>query len=346
MEEKIGRSKTAIETGISYSGNRYPEHFKRDLEDIVAHGCTYVVHCYSENDLVYSQKAMGRLFKMTRDTGLGCWADPWGLMKLFGGETFSTFVAHYPDACQVLNNGKRVPAACPSAPETLWTMRLWLDEVISSGATMIFWDEPHLYIPGWDEIRMAPDDAWGCRCPRCRQFFKDEYGSEMPEKMTPEVKAFRQKILLKFLRDMTAYASSKGVTNAVCLLPATEETNESLPWNQVITFTGLKVFGTDPYWMEYNRKVVEFVTEMTRKVVKTCKGQDIQPHIWAQAFKIPKGREQEIAIALETAAKEGASNLAAWGYRGCEPWDGASDQPDVVWDVVGRTFRKLRNLHD
>lgn len=189
-----------METGISYSGNRYPEHFKRDLEDIVAHGCTYVVHCYSENDLVYSQKAMGRLFKMTRDAGLGCWADPWGLMKLFGGETFSTFVAHYPDACQVLNNGKRVPAACPSAPETLWTMRLWLDEVISSGATMIFWDEPHLYIPGWDEIRMAPDDTWGCRCPRCRQLFKDEYGSEMPEKITPEVKVFRQKTLLKFTR--------------------------------------------------------------------------------------------------------------------------------------------------
>lgn len=129
---------TRIETGVSYFANRWPGHFARDLDDIIAHGCTYIVHTFSENDVLFAPGTMAELFRMTDEAGLGCWADPWGVMGLFGGEAFSAFVPLHPDACQVLSTGQRAPAACPSAVETRAAMRLWIDAALDAGADTIF----------------------------------------------------------------------------------------------------------------------------------------------------------------------------------------------------------------
>ncbi len=70
--------------------------------------------------------------------GLGCWADPWGVMGLFGGEAFSAFVPRHADACQVLRTGPRAPAACPSDVEMRAAMRLWIDAAVEVGGETIF----------------------------------------------------------------------------------------------------------------------------------------------------------------------------------------------------------------
>ena len=44
------------ETGVSYFANGWPHHFESDLEDILAHNCTYIVHCFSENEMVFARK--------------------------------------------------------------------------------------------------------------------------------------------------------------------------------------------------------------------------------------------------------------------------------------------------
>jgi hypothetical protein len=75
-----------LQTGISYFANRWVHHFNQDLDDIVSHSCTFVVHTFSENDLLFARGTLGKFFRATRDAGLGCWADPWGVMGLFGGE--------------------------------------------------------------------------------------------------------------------------------------------------------------------------------------------------------------------------------------------------------------------
>jgi hypothetical protein len=321
--------------------NRWPGHFARDLDDIVEHGCTYLVHTLSENDMVYLRKTMAKFFQMTRDAGLDCWADPWGLLGLFGGEAFSAYVPRHPQDCQVLNTGQRAPAACPSAEGTRAAVKQWVDFGLDAGADTLFWDEPHLFIPDWDELGTAPDDAWSCRCRHCQDRFQGEFGGPMPEELTPEVHAFRQNLLLDFLGEMTAYTQAKGARNAICLLPAAEDSSRGLPWDRAAALPGVAIFGTDPYWRSRKLDPAEFVAEQTRKVVAVCKPLSIRPHIWVQAFGLPWGGEHEVEVALRTAATEGATVLAAWGYRAFEPFDIASERPDIVWDLVGRTYRAL-----
>jgi hypothetical protein len=265
------------------------------------------------------------------------------LMGLFGGEAFSAFVPRHPGACQVLSNGQMLPAACPSAAETRAKMKAWIDAALEAGADTILWDEPHLFIPHWEASGYAPQDAWACRCQRCREGFLEKYGIEMPENLSAEVAAFRQDLLVDFLGEMITYTKERKGKNAVCLLPVSEESREGLPWERVAALPGIDIFGTDPYWLIFNRKVEEFVSEQTRKVVQVCQKHEIQANIWAQAFKVPAGHEDEIETALQTAQEGGATILASWGYRGCESLSEiACAQPEVVWETIGRTYAKLR----
>lgn len=333
---------TEIDTGVSYMANRWPEHFGRDLEEMIAHGCSYVVHTLSENDMAFLRRTMAQFFRMTRDAGLDCWADPWGVMGLFGGEAFSAWVPRHLEECQVLSTGEQAPAACPSAEGTRAAMKQWIDFALESGADTLFWDEPHLHIPAWDALKATAEGTWACRCARCQARFLAAYGEAMPEELTREVRAFRQDLLAEFLGEMTAYTRAKGGRNAVCLLPASEDSSEGLPWKQVAALPGVDVFGTDPYWRSRKLDPAEFVAEQARQVVDTCGPLGIRPHIWVQAFGLPAGSEHEVETALRAAAAEGATVLAAWGYRAFKPFDIASERPEIVWDLVGRTFRSLR----
>ena len=333
-----------IQTGISYFSNGWPHHFERDLEDILAHACTYIVQCFSENELIYARKRTTQFFRMTRDAGLDCWANPWAVMGIFGGEQFSAFVPRNPDACQILSTGQRAPAACPSAEETRHAMKYWIDATIDAGADTIFWDEPHLYIPSWDDLHFAPDEAFACFCPRCADSFTSHYGQPLPDTLTPEIRRFRADLMLDFLTEMIAYAKSKGAKNAITLLPVDEAASESLPWDRIAAIPGLDIFGTDPYWFLHNKDYQSYVTQQMRRTMQVCQKHNLTPHFWAQGFGVPAGREDELEAGITLAVESGAQSVAVWGMHGNAAWDGASENPEVVWGVVGKTFRMLRGL--
>jgi hypothetical protein len=334
-----------LDTAVSYMANRWPHHFAHDLDDIVAHGCTTIVHSLSENDALFLQGSMGSLFAMTREAGLRCWANPWGVLGLFGGEAFSAFVPRHPDDCQVLSTGQRAPAACPSSPAARAWLRRWIDLAVALGADTLFWDEPHLYIPDWDDLQFAPDDAWACCCPRCRAAYETATGETMPDRLTPGLIAFRQDLLLDFLGEMTAYAREKGARNALCVLPIPDDHRNALPFDRAAALPGLDIFGTDPYWRIFDRDPAEFVAEQTDRVVAACAGAGVAPQIWVQAFGLPSGHEAEVVVALETAVARGATHIAAWSYRASEVY-GGSERPLVVWDAIGRTYRRLRDSQE
>jgi hypothetical protein len=333
-----------IETGVSYFASGWPHHFERDLEDIQAHHCTYVVHCFSENELIFARKRTAKFFRMTRDAGLGCWANPWAVMGLFGGEQFSAFVPRNPDACQVLSTGQRAPAACPSAEETRAAMRYWIDAAINSGADTIFWDEPHLYIPDWDDLHFAPDDAFACFCPRCRDAFRSRFGRPIPETLTPEMRLFRTDMMADFLAEAIGYAKRKGTRNAITLLPVDEDANTSLSWPLIADVPGLDIFGTDPYWYLYGRDCVEYVSSKMEQTMEVCSPRGLTAHFWAQGFGIPSGREQELETGFRLAVERGAQSVAIWGMHGNSAFDGASENPEQVWGIVGKIFGKLRGV--
>ena len=333
-----------IETGVSYSANGWLHHFERDLEDIRAHHCTYIVHCFSENEMVFARKRTEQFFKRTHDAGLGCWANPWAVLGLFGGEQFSAFVPRYPDACQILSTGQRAPAACPSADETRAAMKLWIDMAVDFGADTIFWDEPHLYIPDWDDLHFAPDSALACFCPRCRDSFQARFGQPMPDTLTPEMRLHHEDLMVDFLTEMIGYAHDKGAKNAITLLPVEDEANESLSWNRVADIRGLDIFGTDPYWFLHDKDRTQYVDAQMKRTMETCLPRNLVPHFWAQGFGVPSGRELELETGFSLAVERGAQSVAIWGMHGNSAWDGSSENPQAVWDVVGKTFGKLRGI--
>lgn len=340
-----------IETGVSYSANGWLHHFERDLEDILAHHCTYIVHCFSENEMVFARKRTAQFFQMTRDAGLGCWANPWSVMGLFGGEQFSAFVPRNPDACQILSTGQRAPAACPSAPETRAAMRLWIDMAVDFGVDTIFWDEPHLYIPDWDDLRFAPDDAFACFCPRCRDSFQARFGLSLPEpgqgqalSLQPEMRLHRENLMVDFLSEMVGYAHDKGAKNAITLLPVDDEATASLPWSRIADIRGLDIFGTDPYWFLHDKDCTQYVGAQMKRTMDICTPRNLVPHFWAQGFGVPAGREQELEMGFALAVEGGAKSISVWGMHGNSAWDGSSENPELVWDVVGNSFGKLRGI--
>ena len=105
-----------MQTGVSYFSARAMRQARDDLRDIAEHGCTYVVHCYSETDLAYYRETMHEIADASRSLGLEVWFDPWGVAGIFSGETLSRFPLDHPETWQVLSDGRRVGASCGFSP--------------------------------------------------------------------------------------------------------------------------------------------------------------------------------------------------------------------------------------
>jgi hypothetical protein len=116
---------------VAYFGNRYLGHFERDLEEMRDHGFDTVVHCVTEADREWGMKRIAEMFAMTREAGLSCWADPWGVAGVFGGEAHSGYLAR----------GGTVGAEDVGLRALLHN---WIDDIAAAGAEWVFWDEPDL----------------------------------------------------------------------------------------------------------------------------------------------------------------------------------------------------------
>ncbi len=148
-----------MDTGVSYCSSRTLRHVRADLQDIVNHGCTYVVHCFTETDLAYYRETMREVVQETREAGLEVWLDPWGLCGVFSGETFTRFPLDHPETWQVLSDGRRVGVACPNNPGTRAFLRGWVDACATIGGDVLFWDEPHFYVAFSRATYPAPGPA-------------------------------------------------------------------------------------------------------------------------------------------------------------------------------------------
>lgn len=366
-----------IETGVSYFSSRDLRHVRQDLQEMAEYGCSYVVHCFTETDLLYYRGAMAGVLAATRDAGLEAWMDPWGVSGIFSGESLSRFPSDHPEACQLRSDGRRAPAACPNHPETRRFLRDWVAAAAEAGGQVTFWDEPHFEIALW---RGDASGAWSCRCDTCQERFRDFARGPMPERMDDQVRAFRERSLVDLLAELSAEAKRLGMRNSLCLLPtgiaeigmpelqAKIETRwqermaavDSAPadaepwrsfgirdWEAAAAIPDLDVFGCDPYWYLFGAgtQPEPFVRGFTRRTTELARrhGHDVQ--IWVQAFSVPEGREEELATGLRVAVEEGATHVAAWSYRATESMSSIRPaRPDMIWELLGREFRALRTV--
>jgi len=329
-----------VETGVAYFEGRARRHTGPDLDDIVASGCTYVVHCLSEFDVRWQRDTVARLVADTKARGLGVWIDPYGVGEVFGGEPFSRFGSIHPEARQVDSTGRATTRACPNQPAFRHFVFDWLDAAAAVGGQTVFWDEPT-----WD-VRDG-GAVWSCRCDRCRGLFRERFGSEMPAEYVDEVKTFQELSMAELLGDLGERAHRLGMENAVCIMPPEASNPGFRDWDRAASIRALDNFGTDPYWFSFlpggQGSAAAYVGQHARRTVETAERHGLAHHVWIQAFEVPAGREVEIDEAVDAAVAAGATNLAAWSYDGCEAMSSCtSERPEETWSAVARSFRRVR----
>ncbi len=319
----------AASVGCSYFGVRVVRHVRRDMADLAARGYTGVLHTFSENDLAYYRETFADIVAVSHEAGLIVQVSPWGLGRSFGGEAESRWVAFHPEECQVMDDGRRVAAACLNSSAYRAFCKNWADVALDAGVDSVFWDEPAWVVPR----HVGVDDAsrWSCRCDYCRERF----GAEIPPELTPDVRAFREASVVDFLREVVAHVAERGGANTICLLPATEGTLGISDWNMVASLPGLTTFATDPYWKHWNEPAGPFVRRFARLLGETCARHGVGAQLWLPSFGLTREEIPELEAAIEGAREEGIEDLWTWGYEACGHMSAlATPDAPLVWEAV------------
>jgi N-acetylmuramic acid 6-phosphate etherase len=315
--------------GCSYFGVRIPRHARRDMADLAARGYTGVLHTFSENDLAYYRDTMAEIVAASHAEGLFVQASPWGLGRTFGGEAESRWVALHPEECQVLDDGRRVAAACLNSSPYRDFLKEWADWVLDCGVDSVFWDEPAWVVP----VHVGVDDParWTCRCERCAERF----GVPIPGELTPEVTRFRQESVVGFLREVLAHVAERGGTNTICLLPSLEGTQGLADWDEVAALPGLATLATDPYWKHWGEAAGPFVRRFARLLWETAERHGVGAQLWVPSFGLDRGDISDLEAGIVGAREEGVGDLWTWGYEACRHMTHlATPDSPLVWEAV------------
>ena len=315
--------------GCSYFGVRIPRHVRRDMADLAARGYTGVLHTFSENDFAYYRETMAEIVAASHAEGLHVQASPWGLGRTFGGEAESRWVAFHPEESQVLDDGRRVAAACLNSPAYRDFCKEWADWVLECGVDSVFWDEPAWVVP--EHVGVDDPARWTCRCEHCAERF----GGPVPTELTPEVTRFRQESVVGFLRELVGHVVSRGGANTICLLPATEGTQGLADWDEVAAIRGLATLATDPYWKHWGEPAGPFVQRFARLLRETADRHGVGAQLWVPSFGLDRDDIPDLEAALEGAREEGVDDLWTWGYEACGHMSHlATPDAPLVWEAV------------
>jgi N-acetylmuramic acid 6-phosphate etherase len=299
------------------------------MADLAARGYAGVLHTFSENDLAYYRDTMAELVAISHAAGLTVQASPWGLGRTFGGEAESRWVAFHPEECQVLDDGRRVAAACLNSPAYRDFCKEWADWVLECGVDSVFWDEPAWVVP--QHVGVDDPARWTCRCDRCAERF----GGPVPAEPTPEVQAFREASVVDFLREMLAHVTARSGASAICLLPATEGTQGLADWNAVASLPGLATLVTDPYWKHWDDSAESFVRRFARLLRETADRHGVDAQLWVPSFGLTREDIPDLEAAIVAAREEGVDDLWTWGYEACRHMTPlATPDAPLVWEAV------------
>jgi hypothetical protein len=340
-----------LEKGTSYFGVRDPKHAETDLDRFEDEGLNAILHTFSERDREYfydlrddldlgydgGAGTMEQIVAASKERGFRVYVNPWAVGRVFGGEAFSEFIGRNPESCQRLSTGERVPAACFNDPTFREFMREWTRDAASLGADVLFWDEPHWFIPEWHGENV-PEGAWTCRCESCQAAYRERYDEQMPATQTERVDEFREAMLVDFLEEMMEITHEENTENAVCLLPSEDAEHGLRDWEQIAERDPLDILVTDPYWdiFDHADSAETFVSYFTEKVVSLADEYDLESQIWIQGFALDG--DPETVEAVRTATREavdgGVDSVFMWGYDACRTVSSiACEDPEAVWDA-------------
>jgi len=330
-----------LRTGAAYHGNRMPHHVEKDMRDMAVHNMNLVVHMFSHTDWDRHKEKMKDIIYISQEAGLEVWVDNWGL----GGPPgdISHFLAYYPDSHVYYSNGDMDPTrACLNSPDFLKFIKEWIDTVGYIGGKTIFWDEPRL------PVKTVGDKTYyGCTCQRCRKIFEEKYNRPMPETMDADVNEFIADTIYNYVSAITSYAETKAMENVlwVMLDPHDGISMESI--EKLCRLPSLQNIGSDTYWLGKSNDPYGFVYEGTKFNLDVCDRCQKDHNIWIQAYRNPKGSENDIILATEAAYDAGARTILAWGYYGSDSNDYAAKNPELAWIKTCEAMRRIWDMeHD
>jgi hypothetical protein len=336
-------------TGVSYFGVRIPRHARRDLEDIAGRGYTAVLHTFSENDLAYYRGTMAEIVAASHELGLEVQMCPWGVGRTFGGEAESRWVTFHPEACQVLDDGRRVATGCLNNPVYRVFCKEWAEAAVEAGTDYVFWDEPHWTVP--EHVGVDDPERWACCCDVCRELS----GLDLAAGLTPEVQAFREKSVVEFLGEMLAHVAARGAQNTICLLPLTDGPHGVSDWDAVASLPHLSVLATDPYWKNFDESAESFVGRFARLLGETAARHGVDAQMWLPSFGLTRDEIPELESAIAATRAAGIDDVWTWGYEACGHMTKlATPDAPLVWEAVTKaltggvrtTERHRVELHD
>jgi N-acetylmuramic acid 6-phosphate etherase len=318
--------------GVSYFGVRILRHVRRDLEDIAARGFTAVLHTFSENDLAYYRGTMAEIVGASHELGLEVQMCPWGVGRTFGGEAESRWVTFHPEACQVLDDGRRVATGCLNNPTYRSFCKEWADAALECGTDYVFWDEPHWTVPA--HVGIDDPERWACCCDVCRELAGG----------TP-TQEFRESSLVDFLGEMSSHVAARGGKNSICLLPLTEGSHGIKDWDEVAALPGLDVFATDPYWKNFDETAESFVGRFATLLAETAARHGVRAQLWLPSFGLTREDIPDLEAAIEAARAAGIDDLWTWGYEACGHMTHlATPDSPLVWEAVTRALTERPEL--
>ncbi len=326
--------------GISYYGNRIPWRVKEDLAAIRDAGCTYVVHTFSEEDHQFYQPAMEQIVADSHALGLEVWLDPWGVGQVFGGETYSALVMKELSIRQVSSTGELLPIACLNQPAFRDYLLKWIETCAGWKPEVLFWDEPHFHIYP-EASGDAEPKLWACCCSECKKLFEKRFGHPMPDRLTPEVRLFKEDCIVEFSRFLCDATKARGMRAALCLLPF-ENSSTINDWAKAAAIPSVDILGTDPYWRPHEPAVGKHVGRFSQRIAELAEKFNKEGQIWILNFNIPKGEEGKIKEAVEAAWAAGIRNLAAWSYFGAGYISLKAEDPAAVWKTLSSCYQDLR----
>lgn len=318
--------------GTSYFGSRILRHVTADMEDLAAKGFTGVLHTFSENDWRHYRGTMRRIVAASRAAGLEVQVNPWGLGLVFGGEAESWFAAARPECGQVLDDGRRVGAACLNQPAFRHYVRRWIDAAVDLGADRIFLDEPSWVSPSRVD---APADRWACLCDACQAAFRERHGGPMPHERTDEVAEFREASLAGLIHELVAYTAVAGGRPALCLLPPVGHDRSLTVWEPVAAAEGLDTLATAPYWGVFAQPATPFVGSYAERLRRVAAANGVRAQLWIQGFGLGPEDAGDIRAAVDAARAAGVDDLWVWGYEAAGHMDALDTrEPERVWEVL------------
>jgi N-acetylmuramic acid 6-phosphate etherase len=319
--------------GVSYFGVRIPRHARRDLEDIAARGYTAVLHTFSENDLTYYRGTMAEIVAASHELGLEVQMCPWGVGRTFGGEAESRWVTFHPEACQVLDDGRRVATGCLNNPVYRAFCKEWADAAVEAGTDYVFWDEPHWTVP--EHVGVDDPKRWACVCQICAELS----GLDLSQGLTPEVQQFRERSIVDFLGEVTAHVASRGGKSTICLLPLTEGPHGVSDWDSIASLPDLSVLATDPYWKNFDEPAGSFVGRFARLLAETSARHDVGAQMWLPSFGLTRDDIPDLEAAIAATRAAGVEDVWTWGYEACGHMTHlATPDSPLVWEAVTKAL--------